>query len=123
MQDTLDPVTSAGEGDGIAPVGHVVNVTGVRGVPVNVSAVITYMQGFSFETLKASIQEMIDNYFWELSQSWADEDRIVVRTGEIESRLLKLEGISDVTDVTLDGPDRNLVLDSDAIPVRGDISG
>ncbi len=123
VQDTLDPVTSAGEGDGIAPVGHVVNVTGVRGVPVNVSAVITYMQGFSFETLKASIQEMLDNYFWELSQSWADEDRIVVRTGEIESRLLKLEGISDVTDVTLDGPDRNLVLDSDAIPVRGDISG
>lgn len=123
VQDTLDPETSAGEGDGIAPVGHVVNVTGVKGVPVNVSAAITYRQGFSFEILQVSIQEMLDNYFWELSQSWADEDRLVVRTGEIESRLMKLEGISDVTDIMLDGSDRNLVLDSDAIPVRGGVSG
>ena len=92
-------------------------------MPINVSAAITYRQGFSFEVLQVSIQEMFDDYFWELSQSWADEDRLVVRTGEIESRLLKLEGISDVTDVTLDGSDRNLVLDSDAIPVRGDVSG
>lgn len=123
VQDTLDPVTSAGEGDGIAPVGHVVNVTGVKSYAINVSAAFTYKQGYSFSVLQVPLQEMLDNYFAELSQYWADEDNIVVRIGEIESRILKLEGITDVSDITLDGLNKNLVLGSDAIPVRGVVYG
>ncbi len=37
--------------------------------------------------------------------------------------MLKLEGVADVTGITLDGMDKNLVLDSNAIPVRGGVSG
>lgn len=123
VQDTLDPVTSAGGGDGIAPVGHVVNVSGVESHAVGVSAEITYKHGYSFSVLQPFIEEMLDGYFTGLSQSWEDEDSIIVRTSEIETRMLKLEGIADVTDVTLDGLNKNLVLGSGEIPVRGAVYG
>lgn len=123
VQDTLDPVITAGEGDGIAPVGHVVNVYGVESHAVNVSAVVTYRWGYSFSVLEAPVQEMLDSYFAELAQSWADVDNIIVRASEIETRMLKLEGVADVTGITLDGMDKNLVLGSNAIPVRGGVSG
>ena len=42
---------------------------------------------------------------------------------EIETRMLKLEGIADVTGITLDGLNKNLVLGSNAVPVRGGVSG
>lgn len=123
VQDTLDPVISAGEGDGIAPVGHVVNVCGVKSHAVDVSAEITYKQGYSFSVLQPLVEEMIDSYFAGLAQSWEDEGSITVRTSEIETRMLKLEGIADVTGITLDGSNKNLVLGSNAIPVRGGVSG
>lgn len=123
VQDTLDPATSAGEGDGIAPVGHVVNVSGVESHAVDVSAEITYKRGYSFSVLHPFIEEMLDSYFAGLAQSWEDEDSIIVRTSEIETRMLKLEGIADVTGITLDGLNKNLVLGSNAIPVRGGVSG
>lgn len=123
VQDTLDPETSAGEGDGIAPVGHVVNVCGVKSHAVDVSAEITYKQGYSFSVLQPFIEEMLDGYFAGLAQSWEDEDSITIRISEIETRMLKLEGIADVTGITLDGINKNLVLGSNAIPVRGGVSG
>jgi len=102
---------------------HVVNVYGVESHAVNVSAVVTYRRGYSFSVLEAPVQEMLDSYFAELAQSWADVDNIIVRASEIETRMLKLEGVADVTGITLDGMDKNLVLDSNAIPVRGGVSG
>lgn len=123
VQDMLDPVTSAGEGDGIAPVGHVVNVSGVKGHALDVSAGITYKQGYSFSVLQPFIEEMLDSYFAGLAQPWEDEDSIIVRISEIETRMLKLEGIADVTGITLDGLNKNFILGSNEIPVRGAVYG
>ena len=90
---------------------------------VDISAGITYRQGYSFSVLQPFIEEMLDSYFAGLAQSWEDEDSIIVRISEIETRMLKLEGIADVTGITLDGLNKNLVLGSNAVPVRGGVSG
>ena len=42
VQNRIDPTHTAGEGDGLAPIGHVVNVQGVREIPMKVSFSITY---------------------------------------------------------------------------------
>ena len=47
----------------------------------------------------------------------------MVRKSQIESRLLLIDGILDITDVKLNGESENVTLDEDAIPVRGDVSG
>ena len=69
------------------------------------------------------MQSTIDGYFIELSADWSNEDNLVVRKSQIESRLLLINGILDITDVKLNGESENVTLDEDAIPVRGDVSG
>jgi uncharacterized phage protein gp47/JayE len=88
-----------------------------------VTKVKHYVEGLSFESLKSDMQLAIDGYFTELSADWSNEDNLVVRKSQIESRLLLINGILDITDVKLNGESENVTLDEDAIPVRGDVSG
>lgn len=96
---------------------------GVKEVPVAVAVTAVYKNGYSFESIKSDIKSTIDGYFTELSADWSNEDNLVVRKSQIESRLLLIDGILDITDVKLNGASENVTLDEDAIPVRGDVSG
>lgn len=121
VQQTLDP--SAGEGEGIVPIGHIVHVSGVKNKAVDFIFTITYETGYTFENLRESIEGTVDSYFLQLRQKWAKSDNIVVRVSQLESLLLGIEGIIDVENTMINGTAGNLVLDADQIPVRGDISG
>lgn len=121
VQDTLDPVTSAGEGDGAAPIGHVVNVIGVKECPIDIGLNIEYRAGYSFAALKGPIEEAIEDYFSRLRQSWAFNDSTVVRISQIEYRLLELDGIFDLKDTTLNGLQENVIIGMDSVPVRGEV--
>ena len=123
VQNDVDPDDKTGDGYGLAPIGHVVKVMGVKEVPVAVAVTAVYKNGYSFESLKSDMQSTIDGYFTELSADWSNEDNLVVRKSQIESRLLLIDGILDITDVKLNGASENVTLDEDAIPVRGDVSG
>lgn len=123
VQTILDPEQNAGEGLGIAPIGHVVNVVGVSNKTVNFSATITYSRDYSFAILKGTICETIDNYFMELSQQWDDEENLIVRTSEFDTRLMAITGISDISNIRLNGSASNLILSANEIPVRGSVNG
>lgn len=122
-QNLLDPDKTAGEGDGLAPIGHVVNVQGVREEPMDLSMSATYREGDSFASMKQSIEETIDGYFMELAETWSANAHLIVRISQIEARLLLLEGILDISDVKINGTSGNITLAEDAIPVRGDVIG
>ena len=47
---------------------------------------------------------------------------LVVRIAQIESRLLAIEGIIDVTDTKLNSTEENLIISSEKIPVFGGVS-
>lgn len=121
VQDTLDPAVSAGEGDGVAPLGHIVNVIGVKEVPINICLNLEYQDGYSFAELNESIGKAIEEYLAKLRQSWAKGNSIIVRISQIEYRLLEIDGIFDLRDTTLNGQEENIVIDFDSIPVRGEI--
>lgn len=123
VQTMLDPEQNAGNGLGLAPIGHVVNVTGVAEKPVNFSAAITYSSDYSFAVLKDAVCQTIDDYFLELSEQWDREDGLVIRTGELDTRLMRITGISDISNIKLNGSSSNLMLAVDEIPVRGNVNG
>lgn len=123
VQTILDPEQNAGEGLGIAPIGHVVNVVGVTEKTVNFSATITYSRDYSFAILKDAICETIDNYFLELAEQWDSEEHLIVRTSELDTRLMKITGISDISNIRLNGSSSNLILAEGEIPVRGSVNG
>lgn len=123
VQTAVDPVQNRGSGMGGAPIGHTVTVEGVNETTVHVGLTITYASGWKWEDLKGYVEKVVDDYFLELSKAWENEAFLIARISRLESRLLDLEGIMDVSHTVLNGAEENLVLGADSIPVRGGISG
>lgn len=125
VQTILDPVQNAGEGLGLAPIGHNVFVTGVGTTIINISTNITYAPGWSWDAAKDSIKAVIDAYFSELAEAWGDSGTLVVRISQLESRILSecSAMVLDIGDTTLNGRTANITLDDDKIPVRGAVNG
>ena len=107
----------------MAPIGHTVTVGGADQEKVSVETTITYQNNYNFSKCQDHIFNAIDEYFSELNRSWQESDQIVVRVSRIESRLLDIEGILDITDTKINGETGNYMLPSDSLAVRGDISG
>ena len=52
---------------------------------------------------------------------WDEKETLIVRISQVESRMLGTDGIVDVENVMLNGQAGNLVLETEEIPVRGEI--
>jgi len=125
IQTALDPTQNAGEGFGIAPIGHVVTVEGVRQQKIDVELTLTFAAGWSWEAAASYVNTAIDNYFGELARSWEKSDSLIVRISQIESRILAecSRMVADIGGTKLNGLESNVTLDADSIPIRGDVSG
>ena len=122
VQNAIDP-SQDGTGLGIAPIGHIVTVVGVQSSVVNVATTITYQTGWDWATARSYILKAIDDYFLELSETWDENENLIVRISQLESRILTCEGVLDIANTTLNGSASNLSLDADKIPVRGTVNG
>lgn len=122
VQNDVDP-TPAGTGLGLAPIGHKVTVVGVTTTTINITADITYGSGYNWSAAQADILAAVDEYFREVAESWADEENSIVRTSQIEYRLLGLRQILDVQNLKINGSSNNIQLDNDKIPIRGAFNG
>ena len=117
VQQTIDPEDTPGEGYGLAPIGHVVNVKSVRGVEVSVKTEITFETGYSWSNMRSAMEEAIKVYLLELCKSWASTSSLIVRIAQIETRILQIKGIVDIGNTTINGVNKNLSLDQYEIPV------
>lgn len=123
VKNTLDPAANSGMGYGLAPIWHHVHVEAASYRAVNITASVTYETGYSYSTLKTQIEAAVDDYFLSLAKSWQDDTSgLIVRTAYLQSALITIEGILDVSITKLNGASGNLVLGSDEIPKRGVIT-
>ena len=123
VQEIIDPEQNAGEGSGLAPIGHVVKVRSAVKTSIVVKTTITFDTGYSWSNLQNSIDEVIREYLLELRKDWADAPYLIVRISQIESRLLNLTGIVDITATRINGVAENYTLGTYEIPVYGGASG
>jgi len=125
IQTAVDPVQNAGEGLGLAPIGHVVNVVGVEPETVDITINLTYAAGWDWAAVQSYVVAVIDEYFAELAESWATADFLTVRISQIESRILSACSamVTDIGGTQINGVEANLVLGADSIPVRGAVNG
>ena len=123
VQNEIDPVGHGGEGVGLAPIGHVVTVVGVKYKTINIATNITYQSGWNWDSAKSYVLNAIDQYFKELDQVWDEHENLIVRISQLESKILSCEGVLDIQGTTLNGSASNLSLAVDEIPVRGTVNG
>ena len=122
VQTAIDPEQNAGEGLGLAPIGHVVNVVSVDAVDINITTHITFGNDYSWDTLENPVKNAIAAYLLTLRQNWADEDNTIVRIAQIENHIMGIPGIIDITGTTINGAEENLTLGRDEIPVLGTVT-
>lgn len=122
VQNILDPETGAGEGLGLAPIGHVVSVASADAVQIQIKTTVTFEEGYSWSNTKTVMEEAVNTYLLELRKTWAGNSQITIRISQVESRILGIKGIVDVTGTKINGSDANLTLEKYEIPVLGGVS-
>lgn len=128
VQEATDPVQNQGVGAGFAPIGHVVTVFGCDETQIDIQTTMSFEEGWNWDLIENSVEKAIDDYFTELSTTWEDEKNLTVRISQIETRLLDLEGVLDISNTLLklshevNWNAANLSIDKDSIPVRGSVA-
>lgn len=122
VQTAVDPIVNSGEGDGLAPIGHRVQIIAVGETSINIETTITYDEGHSFEDLGSYINTAIDDYLLELRQTWETSDVIVVRILQIESAIVDITGVIDVTGTKINGQEANLQITDGTVPIKGELT-
>lgn len=121
VQQAIDP-TQDQTGIGIAPIGHIVTVVGAEALNITITGTFTLQAGTNPSDIQDSVNEVIDNYFNSLAREWDKEENLIVRISQIETRLLGISGVLDITNTKINNGTANISLDSDQIPVRnGDV--
>ncbi len=122
VQTLIDPLVNSGQGIGLAPIGHEVTITGAQAVTINVAAALTLAPETTIGQVQSDVEDAISAYLLSLRQTWANEPTIIVRTAQIESRILTVPGVVDITDTQLNGSGGNVVLTDEQIPAMGTVS-
>ena len=123
VQQAADPLTKTAEGEGLAAIGAAVVISGCSTTTINITAKITFSDGITYTDIQSAVEAAIDAYFIDLGKSWEDSTvPLVVRVSQIELRLLEVEGITDIENITINGSGSNLTLAQNYLPVRGTIT-
>lgn len=122
VQETMDP-GAEGNGEGLAPIDHVVTVDTVEEVEIFINSRISFDNGYRFEDLQEPIKEALERYFKELRISWEGlgEQGCIVRIARIESGILAVQGVTDVESTTVNGLSQNMELSPYQVPVYGGV--
>lgn len=121
VQTTIDPDMNAGEGYGLAPIGHVVKVESAVAKEINISTDLTFEPGYGWDNLQGSIEKAVSDYLLELRKAWADSSDLIIRMSQIDNRILSVQGIVDVQNTLINGVGNNLMLGKYEIPVLGGV--
>ena len=72
--------------------------------------------------MQSYVKHTVSNYLYELAKDWAEQQEpLVVRISQLESRILAVQGVLDITNTKINGVAENYTLPIDHIPTLGNI--
>lgn len=134
VQKLIDPVNASGvqgDGLGIAPIDHKVTVVAPEEVPVNITASIVLQVPYEVGQVQPAVEQAIEAYMVELRHDWAtpnefNEYALSVYASRITAAIVGVPGISNVTNVRLNGTAADITLQQTGqkqqIPVKGTVT-
>ena len=122
VKELIDPAEHTGEGFGIAPIGHKVQVKSADALQIDISAKLTLESKYSLADVLSPVKAAIGEYLSELRATWGNTENLVVRVSRIETKLLSVTGVIDAENITVNGERKNIVLSATQIPVLGSVT-
>lgn len=110
LQALLDPIP--GQGAGLAPIGAIVTVATPTTVPITVAGTVSLLSGYSLDGTAGSVgvrQPLIDAITEYINSLEPGEDVVLEH---VKSRFFTVEGVYDVSGVTLNGAASNVAIAS-----------
>lgn len=120
VQEKIDP-TQDGSGLGLAPIDHRVTVDAPTKVTIDIATTVE-LNDVEWGTIETEVGEIISNYLLELRKTWAEENTLIVRIAQIESRILNVDGVVDISNTKINGKAENLTLDKYEVPIFGGVT-
>lgn len=116
VQEVLDPVPEGQKGYGIAPIGHLVTVEGATNHNIDISINVLLGSGYTMEGMESKVKNALEPYFKSLRKDWENNKNTVIRISRMESLVLDIEGVIDVTETTITGFSNNGILEENQVP-------
>lgn len=122
VQTTIDPTKNSGEGEGLAPIGHIVKIKACDTVQVNLTLKLVLKDGYVLDDVKEYVIDKVKKYFLSLRREWENTDQIIIRNAHIISSVLQVLGVDDVAFLKINEKEGNHVCFSNEIPILGDVT-
>lgn len=123
VKNEADPYNYDGEGVGFAPIGHKVYVESVAEKSIDINISMEFSESYNLKYISNNVYEKISEYFYELSKSWSDCDKIEIVAMKIGAEIFEINGIKNISSVSIANQDSfiSLLLSENEIPVAGKI--
>lgn len=116
VQNELDPDKN-GNGYGLVPIGHVFTAEPVTAAQINIETTLELAEGYSEADVKPEVENEIKKYFKSISFS-----KTTVRVSYVNSAILGIKGINDITSLLLNSNTSNLTISETEVPVLGTVT-
>ena len=93
-----------------------------QGSKIDVSFNLTFEGGASWTSTQDAVKAAIQSYFDSLARTWADTENLIVRVSQIETKVLNVDGVIDITGTKINQGTANISLGGEAIPVLGAVT-
>lgn len=119
VKELVDPENNEGEGLGLAPIGHKVTIVTPTEITIAIVTTITLSAGYTVEQVQTPIETAIQLYITELKTDWGKASDLnaystSVFISRINSAILSVTGVTNVSGTTLNAVAADLVLTEDA---------
>jgi uncharacterized phage protein gp47/JayE len=123
VQAAVDP-TQDGNGNGVTPIGASVTVQAATETTIDFVLTMTLDTGYTAAGIQTAVEDAIEGYLSELRTAWENTaGAITVMAAKVISAVLDVEGVADVSALTMNGASGNLTLsNSRCVPVRGTVT-
>jgi uncharacterized phage protein gp47/JayE len=120
VKDYIDPNTGLGEGmgEGEAPAGAVTTAVAAPGVTINIAASVTLDGSRTLAQVQASYEAALIAHLKEIAYS-ADQN---VKFARIGTLLLDTRGVSDYTNLKVNGGTANVIVPAGSVAVKGAVT-
>lgn len=103
-------------GSGIAPIGHTVTTVTASNLNIAVTGNITLDPDVELSTIQENIESAIRDYFFEVKENWENTTSLTIRIAYVESRILDVEGVADISNLKLNNYASNVTIPNEKIP-------
>jgi uncharacterized phage protein gp47/JayE len=120
MQEDMDP-GSEGLGQGLVMLGCKFYAEAAKEESFDFKFNAVLSSGYTLETVKESAKEKLIEYMKGVALDTPDSESMVVQYMKVIGILANVEGIKDLSELTVNGTTGNIILDADSVPVFGEL--